>query len=80
MALSTGIEGRTDIRTALRLQEIIEQAAVVGVEEALRLHGANLTATERSLLSGLSESEVAELQNTVQQLGDPDCVAMDNNF
>ncbi|MGW6526497.1 hypothetical protein [Streptomyces sp. NPDC054962] len=80
MTTSSRTATRTDIRDALRLQDVLDVAASVGMEEALRRHGGSLPAAERALLSGLSVAEVRELQNTVQLLGDPDCVAMDNNI
>ncbi|MBZ6107984.1 hypothetical protein ACF1HU_36175 [Streptomyces olivaceus] len=80
MITSSRTAARTDIRNALRLQDVLDVAASVGMEEALRRHGESLPAAERALLSGLSVAEVRELQNTVQLLGDPDCVAMDNNI
>ncbi|MFK4123222.1 hypothetical protein [Streptomyces longwoodensis] len=80
MITSSRTAARTDIRNALRLQDVLDVASSVGMEEALRRHGESLLAAERTLLSSLSVAEVRELQNTVQLLGDPDCVAMDNNI
>ncbi|MEU3550575.1 MULTISPECIES: hypothetical protein [Streptomyces] len=80
MITSSRTAARTDIRNALRLQDVLDVASSVGMEEALRRHGESLPAAERTLLSSLSVAEVRELQNTVQLLGDPDCVAMDNNI
>lgn len=61
------------------LQAVIDDAPMLGVEEALARHGGDLPEHLRSQVAGLTTAELAELAEVSNTLGGHDAIAPDNN-